>query len=104
MKNFSKYLIKLLYVLIIPAIVSYVFIEVLAESDTLSGQSFLFMLILWVITIFNALFWLSNMSTTHLLPKMKGQWRTGFGIYLRKVNFHWELDLPLFTIIFQRRK
>jgi len=104
MKNFSKYLIKLLYVLIIPAIVSYVFIEVLSDSDTLSGESFLFMLIIWVITIFNALFWVSKMSRTHLLPKIKCQWNTGFGIYLRKVNFHWELDLPLFTIIFQRRK
>ena len=104
MKQISKYLIKLLYVIIIPLSVTYVFIEILASDGTVSTESLALIIAFWVITFFNAVFWLINMKTTHLLPKMKCQWRNGFGIYMRKVNFHWELDLPLFTIIFQRRK
>jgi len=104
MKQISKYLIKLLYVIIIPLSVTYVFIEVLASDGTISTESVGLMFAFWIISFFNAVFWLINMKTTHLLPKMKCQWNTGFGIYMRKVNFHWELDLPFLTIIFQRRK
>tara|TARA_R110002072_G_scaffold253434_3_gene412273 strand:- start:2996 stop:3310 length:315 start_codon:yes stop_codon:yes gene_type:complete len=104
MKQISKYLIKLLYVIIIPLSVTYVFIEVLASDGTISTESIGLMFAFWIISFFNAVFWLINMKTTHLLPKMKCQWNTGFGIYMRKVNFHWELDLPFLTIIFQRRK
>ena len=104
MKQISKYLIKLLYVIIIPLSVTYVFIEVLASDGTISTESISLMFAFWIISFFNAVFWLINMKTTHLLPKMKCQWNTGFGIYMRKINFHWELDLPFLTIIFQRRK
>ena len=104
MKQISKYLIKLLYVIIIPLSVTYVFIEVLASDGTISTESVGVMFAFWIISFFNAVFWLINMKTTHLLPKMKCQWNTGFGIYMRKINFHWELDLPLLTIIFQKRK
>lgn len=39
MKQISKYLIKLLYVIIIPLSVTYVFIEVLASDGTISTES-----------------------------------------------------------------
>ena len=84
MKQISKYLIKLLYVIIIPLSVTYVFIEVLASDGTISTESVGVMFAFWIISFFNAVFWLINMKTTHLLPKMKCQWNTGFGIYMRR--------------------
>jgi len=104
MKTFFRTIIKWVFTIIIPLVVLSTCINYFYTFGW-NGWS---MTLIWsaviTVTLINAMFYTSYMRTTHLLPKIKCQWSTGVGIYMRKVNFHWELDLPLFTIIFQRRK
>jgi len=50
------------------------------------------------------MFYSMHMNKTYLLPRMRISTRPGIGLDIEKVLRHWELRLPLLTVIFQRRK
>lgn len=103
MKYLFKYLVKLIFVAVIPFGMTVVLVNLFYYSPW-SPVLIAVFAILTALTFLNAVFYAIQMKRTYLLPKIKCQWNTGFGIYIRKVQFHWELDLPLLTLIFQRRK
>jgi len=102
MKYLFKYLIKLLFVVVVPVLMTIVVVNLLVyqpvEPILITG-----FLIMTVLSFVNAIFWSVNMSRVFLIPRIKINSRPGIGLDVEKVAHHWEVKLPFIVLIFQRR-
>ena len=106
MKNLIKVSIKLLFVVILPVIITISVVYLLKDSSALIGGA-----VSWVLTITtmlivyaNAFMYLGWMSSTNILPKVSGQFLPVFGFAIAHDKWDkWVLILPFYTIEFKRK-
>jgi len=103
MKYLFKYLVKLIFVAVIPIVMTVILVNLFFTMDW-SPTMIAIVAIVTILTYINAMFYSAHMDTTYLLPRMRIRTRPGIGLDIEKVLRHWELRLPLLTVIFQRRK
>ena len=88
MKNLIKVSIKLLFVVILPIIITISVVYLLKDSSAINGGA-----VSWVLAI-----------TTLLIPKVSGQFLPVFGFAIAYDNYDkWILIVPFYTIEFQRK-
>ena len=103
MKYLFKYLVKLIFVAVIPIVMTVILVNLFFTMDW-SPTMIAIVAIVTILTYVNAMFYSMHMNKTYLLPRMRISTRPGIGLDIEKVLRHWELRLPLLTVIFQRRK
>ncbi len=103
MKYLFKYLIKLIFVAVLPFTMTVVLVNLVYYTPW-SPILIVAFGIVTALTFINAIFYAIHMDRTYLLPRMRVNARPGIGLDIEKVTRHWELKLPFLTVIFQRRK
>lgn len=103
MKYLFKYLIKLLFVVIVPILLTIAVVNLFVYQPWSTVPSVCFV-ILCLLSYVNSFFYTIHMSKTYLLPSIKLEGTPGIGVYLEQIHMHWELKLPLCTLVFRRRR
>ena len=106
MKNLIKVSIKLLFVVMLPILITISVVYLLKEGSTLNGGviSWVLSMTLLLIVYANAFMYLGWMSSTNILPKVSGQFLPVFGFAIAHDKWDkWVLILPFYTIEFKRK-
>ena len=106
MKNLIKVSIKLLFVVILPVIITISVVYLLKDSSAINGGAVSWVLAMTTLLIVyaNAFMYLGWMSSTNILPKVTGQFLPVFGFAMAYDNHDkWILIVPFYTIEFQRK-
>jgi len=108
MKPLFRFLVKLLYVAVLPVSVLLAFINLLIGYE-LTIPFIVLGAIIVIITVFNAIFYTIHMKNTFLLPEVTVEFVPVFGIAIGAMkygdsDYRWIILLPFCSIEFRSKK
>ena len=108
MKNLTKVFIKLLFVVILPILITISVVYLLKDGSAFNGGvvSWVLPMLVLIITYMNAFFYMGWMSKTNILPKITLDVLPviGLAIAYDKNPMKWIIILPFLTIEFKTKQ